>query len=343
MSIPIANLYYLLSYASDILPITGYTSVGVVPTVKVQNLFARLLIDETTSLVRKGLDQGYLEESYSSSIIRGRVDFQDSIRKGSLVRRMVTITVAELTHDVLHNQILKTTLLNLASVKDLDSDLKTQLISISRCLPDVCQIVLSEKIFRQVQLNAHISEYRFILDVCAIVFDSLLPDEASGTYRFRDFLRDERAMARLWEKFLLNFYRRHAVGFQVHSKHMFWNGYSDMSSLLPQLRTDVWLENADKIIIVDAKYYVTTLVRDRSSSRLKLKSEHVNQMFVYMSNAKLHASLTKSVSGVLLYPMVDDAVATKEQLIDFTLLARTIDLRSSWNQIERDLLSVVGL
>ena len=41
--------------------------------------------------------------------------------------------------------------------------------------------------------------------------------------------------------------------------------------------------------------------------------------------------------------MVDDAVATKEQLIDFTLLARTIDLRSSWNQIERDLLSVVGL
>jgi 5-methylcytosine-specific restriction enzyme subunit McrC len=343
MSIPIANLYYLLAYASDVLPMRGYANVGTEPTAKVQDLFARLLIDETNILLRRGFDQGYVEESYDSEVIRGRIDFAESVRRSLLARRVISICVAELTHDVLHNQILKSTILNLAGVKDLDTDLKRQLASTAKAMPGIQEIELSDQVFRRVQLGTNTSAYRFLIDVCAIVYESLLPDEATGTHRFRDFLREDGPMAKLWEKFLLNFYRRHAVGFKVHAKKMSWQGAQEgSSSMLPQLRTDVWLESGDRVIVIDAKYYATAFACDRwDSSRLTLIPSHVNQMFAYLFNAKVITHGEKVVSGALLYPLKETPVDTDEKLHDFALRAKTIDLTSHWTKIETDLLSVL--
>jgi 5-methylcytosine-specific restriction enzyme subunit McrC len=343
MSIPIANLYYLLAYASDVLPVQGYANIGTEPTAKVQDLFARLLINETNILLRRGFDQGYLEEFYDSEVIRGRIDFAESVRRSLLIRRVVSVCVAELTHDILHNQILKSTLLDLAGVIGLDADLKRQLLLTAKALPGIHEIELSEQVFRRVQLGTNTRTYRFLMDVCAIVYESLLPDEATGSHRFRDFLREDGPMAKLWEKFLLNFYRRHAEAFRVQAKNLSWQASGPgVASMLPQMRTDVWLEGADRIIVIDAKYYAAALERDRwDGSRLKLKPNHVNQMFAYLSNAKVVTRGEKAVYGVLLYPLVDTAVAADEKLHDFTLRARTIDLRSHWTQIEASLLKVL--
>jgi 5-methylcytosine-specific restriction enzyme subunit McrC len=343
MSIPIANLYYLLAYASDVLPMRGYASVGVEPTVKVQDLFARLLIDETGILLRRGLDQGYVEVSYDSEVIRGRIDFADSVRRSLIQRRVLAIDVAELTHDVLHNQILKSTLHALAGVSDLEPDLKRDLIATARALPVIQQIEINDQVFRRVQLGANTRAYRFLMDVCAIVYESLLPDEATGTHRFRDFLREDGPLAKLWEKFLLNFYRRHASGFKVQAKNLSWHGSAKgQRSMLPQMRTDVWLESAEQVIVIDAKYYADALEHDRwDGSRLKLKPTHVYQMFAYLSNAKKVTDRTRGVSGALLYPLVNTAVQADVQLHDFPLKARTIDLKSHWTQIEADLLAVL--
>ena len=343
MLIPIANLYFLLAYASDVLPMRGYANVGAEPTAKVQDLFARLLIDETNILLRRGFDQGYIEESYDSEVIRGRIDFAESVRRSLLARRVISICVAELTHDVLHNQILKSTILNLGGVKDLDTDLKRQLASTAKAMPGIQEIELSDNVFRRVQLGTNTRSYRFLIDVCAIVYESLLPDEATGTHRFRDFLREDGPMAKLWEKFLLNFYRRHAVGFKVQAKNMSWqDAQAGSSSMLPQMKTDVWLENRDRVIVIDAKYYTTAFERDRwDSSRLKLIPSHVNQMFAYLSNAKVMMHGEKAVSGALLYPLKDTPVDTDEKLHDFALRAKTIDLTSHWTEIETDLLSVL--
>lgn len=343
MSIPIANLYYLLAYASDVLPMRGYASVGAEPTAKVQDLFARLLIDETSILLRRGLDQGYVEASYDSEVIRGRIDFAESVRRSLLCRRALAINVAELTHEVLHNQILRSTLLALADLNDLAPDLKRQLVTISKALPVLQEIELNDQVFRRVQLGTNTRAYRFLMDVCAIVNESLLPDEATGTHRFRDFLREDGPMSKLWEKFLLNFYRRHALGFKVQAKNLSWHGSATgRSSKLPQMRTDVWLESAERIIIIDAKFYTVALERDRwDSDRMKLKPSHVNQIFVYLSNAKVLAQDGKSVSGALLYPLGDVRVEADEFLHEFKLTARTINLGNHWSQIEADLLRVL--
>ncbi|MBL1150561.1 MAG: hypothetical protein HND42_10175 [Armatimonadetes bacterium] len=343
MSIPIANLYYLLAYASDVLRMRGYTSVGAEPTAKVQDLFARLLIEETSILLRRGLDQGYVESTYDSKVVRGRIDFAESVRRSLIPRRVLAIDVAELTHDVLHNQILKSTLHALAHVEDIEPDLRHRLISIANALPDIRRVELNEQVFRRVQLGANARVYRFLMDVCTIVYESLLPDERTGTHRFRDFLREDGPMAKLWEKFLLNFYKRHAAGFRVQAKNLSWHGSRVSSpSMLPQMRTDVWLESTDQVIVIDAKYYKTALERDRwDSSRLKLHSGHVNQMFAYLANARMVIQGDKRVSGVLLYPLVGDVVSVHEKLHDFPLQARTIDLSGHWSEIEVSLLSIL--
>ena len=63
MDIPILNIYYLLSYAWDKLDEAEPQEVSQVDNQNVINLFARVLSNRTSYLLRRGLDRGYVEKS----------------------------------------------------------------------------------------------------------------------------------------------------------------------------------------------------------------------------------------------------------------------------------------
>ena len=59
--IPIANIYYLLCYAWDVLEEKeSLADVDVLDSTDILDLFARVLVNGTRRLVRRGLDRGYL-------------------------------------------------------------------------------------------------------------------------------------------------------------------------------------------------------------------------------------------------------------------------------------------
>ena len=62
----------------------------------------------------------------------------------------------------------------------------------------------------RIQLYRNNRHYEFVLQVCRFVLESMLPDEAGTGFAFRDFTRNDKAMAKLFEEFVRNFYLQHA-------------------------------------------------------------------------------------------------------------------------------------
>ena len=112
--IPILNLYYLLAYAWNRLDEAKVVLADAERSNDLPNLFARILVSGTGHLVKRGLDRGYVLRSDVMTCIRGRVNFARSIKGMTFVRGMLDCDYSEYEHDVLHNQILYSTIRHLA-------------------------------------------------------------------------------------------------------------------------------------------------------------------------------------------------------------------------------------
>ncbi len=146
--------------------------------------------------LRRGLDRGYEEHEGELTSLRGRVDVALSARRMLASHGKAYCYYEEFTVNTLPNRILKSTLKYLANVPSLDSKLRPRLLKLYRELPDIDDVQLNKFVFRRVQLNSNNRFYRFLLNICELVQSAWLVDEKTGSYKFKDFIRDDRAMAR---------------------------------------------------------------------------------------------------------------------------------------------------
>jgi 5-methylcytosine-specific restriction enzyme subunit McrC len=113
--------------------------------------------------------------------------------------------------DCLSNQIIRTTAARLARNASLDSRIRHQIVGIVKRLDSVAEIRLTVRSSREVQLHGNNRVYKILLNVCELVFEASLigeGDSANGSsFKFRDFIRDEKRMVRLFENFIFNFLR----------------------------------------------------------------------------------------------------------------------------------------
>src|SRR6185312_6818529 len=72
-AIPIENIYYLLSYAWDVLEERELANVTVEGTMRLQDLLARVLVGGVTHLLKRGLDRTYLSREEEIAGVRGRL------------------------------------------------------------------------------------------------------------------------------------------------------------------------------------------------------------------------------------------------------------------------------
>lgn len=185
--------------------------------------------------------------------------------------------------------------------------------------------------------------YGLLLQVCRLVFESTLPAETPGRFSFVDFRRDERKMARLFEVFVRNFYQREQSRFRVKREVIKWQFTAAQDAdlfFLPQMETDITLENDTQKIIIDAKFYRETLVS--RYEREKLRSAHLYQLFAYLNNQR-HADRphSQSATGILLYPTVQQEVDLNYLFQEHPVLIRTLNLNAPWQQIAERLQAII--
>ena len=337
--IPVANLYYLFLYAWNRLPEGRIVGVSGTESPDLPSLLCKVLIQGFHHLRRRGIDRQYIAYDEDLSRPRGRMRISDTLTRGLLAYVKVACTVDDLSRDVLHNQILKSTFVKLARMIGLEHDQKCEIQLIIDQLYDVRSIKISSRDFGLIQLHGNNAFYGFLLRVCALIHEALMPEPGSGGFRFRDIVMDPQTMGLVFQDFIRNFYRLEQRDFDVKGEKYPWPydaTHGQGHELMPTMNTDTSLLRDDKVIIVECKWTGTTLLRGR------LSSDHLYQLSAYMRHHKRSYTSQKSVEGLLLYPLVDRPVDVAVCVNGQTLRARTVDLASDWRTVRQQLLEAIG-
>src|SRR5262245_55495172 len=121
MDIPIQNIYFLLCYAWDKLEERDVVDVDSVGVTELVDLFARVLINGTNHLLKRGFDRSYVAHAEWTGRLRGKIKFEAAAKTGA-IRATLPCEFDELSYDVLHNQLLKATLHTLMRAAALSRD-----------------------------------------------------------------------------------------------------------------------------------------------------------------------------------------------------------------------------
>jgi len=342
MKIPIQNIYYLLCYAWNKLEERDIVDVRGIDSTNILDLFARVLIGGLSRLFKQGLDRGYVTFSEDTRCLKGKICFSPTIKQNLLIQAKVYCDYDELSHDVIHNQILKATIRLLITEESLDKEFKDQLTGFYRRLNEIEDIQLSHKIFSMVQLHRNNSFYDFLLKICELVYDNLLVMEDPGKSKFQDFLQNERKMAYLFEEFVRNFYKIEAQDCKVKREDIAWyaTALDDVSAkYLPKMETDISIEKDECKVIIDTKYYKKALIADRGQE--KIRSNHLMQLHAYLTGLEHKGGVNTNSSGVLLYPTVDMNLCLPFMFGNHKVTVCTINLNQDWKGIHRDLIEIL--
>lgn len=346
MDIPIQNLYFLLCYAWNRLEERDLVDVSTQDATSLLNLFARVLIAGSRYLLHRGLDRGYISMEEDLGGIRGKIDFSTTLKRQLMVNARLHCRFDELSHDVLHNRILKTTIGRLASNPDVNNDYRAELADIHRRLSNIEEIHLGADLFSRVQLHRNNAFYGFLINICEMIYNYYLVSQEEGDARFRDFLRDENKMPKLFEDFVCNFYRIELQGrypgYKVKgAEYIDWDARAidvTAAALLPKMKTDISIRTPSGYFIIDAKYYQSALTGQYDQ---KLHSANLYQLFSYLRNSESKGLEYKNCAGMLLYPTVKSELCLRYEIQGHPFAVNTVDLSLDWQDIHNALLNMV--
>ncbi|RZL03461.1 MAG: hypothetical protein EOO62_21515 [Hymenobacter sp.] len=345
MSIPVQNLYHLLTYAWDQLDEAEEVAVTAEPADSLLDLLARVLVQGTTHVLKRGLARDYVPEVELTGRLRGKLLLSESIRQQTLLTGRGWCAFDELSHDVPVNRLLKSALHHLLTAPELAKPLRREIHALYVRLPDVALVSVPDlRVYDQVVLHRHTAHYRLLLSICQLVHEEVLLTQEAGERLFRNFTGNDKRMAALFERFVRNFYRRRQRDYKVAAETLSWAVKSAAQvdqAVLPVMHTDVSLTKASHKLIIDCKYYRKALKQNYNKE--KIISAHLYQLYAYVQHAQRQEP-TRPIDGLLLYPVVDGQLRHSYQLLDTAhrLRVATINLNQGWQAVEEELLGLLA-
>ena len=305
------------------------------------DLFARVLVNGTRRLLRRGLDRGYLPHEGELPGVRGKLLVTQTLRRDLLRRGRTACAWEDLEYDTLPNRILKTTFQRLRDAVKLDKHTRADVHDLLRWLTLVQPIELRREHFRRLQLHRNNRIYSVLLHICEFINEHWLPDERGLGRRFRDVFRN--GLAGLFEKFVFNFFRHELPACWKVSAPVFgWllvDPNADALAFMPRMETDVCLQSQDRAIILDTKFYSQAL-KVGWLGAAKLDPTNLYQLFTYLRQRASEPGW-EHAEGILLYPRT-----TRDFGLEFTthghrIRALTLDLAQPWKKIYASLMKIV--
>lgn len=334
--IPIHNIYYMLSYAFRVLNEQGYKSIQTEEFQNVAELCASILTKGFSIQLKRGLGREYISEFDELSSPRGKIDVTGSIKSQSMKRKKLVCVYDDFSVNSYMNKIIKTTMCLLLKSK-ISSGRRKEIRKLLVYLRDV-DVLDVHTINWNVQYNRNNETYRMLISICYLVVKGLLQTQTDGSVKLMDFL-DEQQMHRLYEKFILEYYRREYPMIAADASQIKWqldDGYDDM---LPVMQTDIMLIYQDKTLIIDAKYYSSSL--QQQYDKYSIISGNLYQIFTYVKNKEVELAGTEheAVVGMLLYAKTDAEVypQNKYKMSGNDIEVRTLDLSGDFAEIRKQL------
>ncbi|MCC8183087.1 MAG: 5-methylcytosine-specific restriction endonuclease system specificity protein McrC [Clostridiales bacterium] len=333
----IKNIYYMLSYAFQMLRPSEPDDVATEEFDNVQNLFAAIQSKGIGQQLKQGLYREYQDRREDIPTVRGRINLPGSIRHRAAHRQLLSCEYDELSADNLLNRILKTSALLLLRSGEVDGAYKDILKKEMLYFSEVSLVEPSSIRWEQIRFHRNNRTYQILVSLCQLILQGMLLTTEHGEMRLASFV-DEQRMCRLYERFILEYYRREFPQLHVSASQISWALDDGVGTMLPVMQSDVVLSRRNDVLIIDAKYYAHT-----TQTQYGVHTQHSNnmyQIFTYVKNKDAaFAGRPHAVSGMLLYARTDEAVQPDQtyHMSGNRIDVKTLDLNRDFSVIAAQL------
>ena len=339
--IPIQNVYYMLSYAFQVLNEQGYKNIATEKFNNTAELMAAILVKGIAVQIKRGLGKEYIPQTEPLSALRGKIDIAESIKTQTMLKKQMICTYDEFSVNGTMNRIIKSTV-ELLLRSDISKARKKELRKLMVYFGDVEPIDLYT-VNWNIQYNRNNQTYRLLISICYLVVKGLLQTNSDGSTRLMEFV-DEQRMCRLYEKFILEYYRKEYPEIKANASQIPRQLDDGIGAMLPVMQTDIMLTYKEKVLIIDAKYYTNTTQSQFDTHTLH--SGNLYQIFTYVKNKEIElAAQPHEVSGMLLYAKTDEAVLPNNTYLmsGNKISVKTLDLNYDFSEIANQLNRIVEM
>ncbi len=325
----------MLAYAFQVLNEQGYKNIATEEFDNTAELCAAILARGISTQVKRGLGKEYIPQTEALSSLRGKLDISESIKTQTFLKKQMICSYDDFSVNSVMNRIIKSTVLILLK-GDISKSRKKELRKLMVFFDDVDVIDLYS-VNWNMQYNRNNQTYRMLISICYLVFKGLLQTQSDGTTKLMDFL-DEQRMHRLYEKFILEYYRKEHPELTTNASQIPWQLDDDFGDMLPVMQTDIMLTKDEKTLIIDAKYYAHTTQRQYDKNTLH--SGNLYQIFTYVKNKEAElAEQPHKVAGMLLYARTDEEIYPEKEyrMSGNQIGVRTLNLDGDFDMIKNQL------
>ena len=287
--IPVDRVMFLVTYALDPRHWRRY-SFDLTPDADVLESIIPAFTHHTREAVRRGLLQGYRREEEALHTVRGRIRFDEQIKRRFGVPLPIEVTFDEFTEDIEENRLLKTALHRLAHLPVRSTQARRDVNALRPVFDAVGLGAYSQGVpeVHYTPLNNH---YRSAVELARLIIDNSSLELFHGKVTGASFMLD---MNQVFEKFLYV-----ALGESLELSESQWKTQKHLTldetksiDLYPDL---VWHIANRPIFVGDAKY--------KRITSTDFPNADIYQMLAYCTAANLP-------SGLLIYAKGESDPAT---------------------------------
>ena len=298
---------------------------------------AAILSKGIATQIKRGLGKEYILRTETLSSLRGKMNITKSIKTQTILKKQMWCTYDEFSVNGTKNRIIKSTL-ELLLKSDIPKYRKKELRKLMIFFSEVENIDL-HSINWNMKYDRNNKTYRMLISICYLVINGLIQTNSEGNTKIMDFL-DEQSMFRLYEKFILGYYKKHYAELSPSASRIPWS--VDNTIMLPVMQSDIHLQKNNTVLIIDAKYYShTTQVKYDNHT---LHSNNMYQIFTYVKNCDYaFGEEEHKVSGMLLYANTDEKIQPDNvyQMNGNQITVKTLDLNQKFDIIAKQLDNIV--
>ncbi len=338
----IRNIYYMLSYAFQELRQNKYVEIEGETFDNIYDLFAEIMAVGISSQLKQGLYREYVAKSESIQTIKGKININGTIANRMRNNWQVVCDYDELSENNIYNQILLTTATILIQHSDVNRNRKAKLKQVMLFFQEVQQIDLHTIRWDALKFDRNNRSYRMLLYLCYFIIKEWLLTTDEGLHKMREF--SDEHMNRLFEKFVLEYFKKHHPELKAEAKQIKWNIVNEQSTtnILPVMQTDTLLTMRERTLIIDTKYYSQSM--QKQFDKYTIHSHNLYQIHTYVTEYdKEHKG---NVDGMLLYAKTQEEIVPEggmKQRDGNTIYFRTLDLNMDFESIKKRLDDFVNL
>jgi 5-methylcytosine-specific restriction enzyme subunit McrC len=350
-AIPLRNIWLLFLYAADLVRFKNEASVEAEAARDLPELLARLLVRVVQQRLRRNLSRNYQARHAVLSRVRGRIDLLATASGQLLEQGRVACRFEDHTMDSPRNRLVRAALDYLSTMMEA-SELVHECRALSQMLGHLG--VSSQKPSRTALVTDQVSRNEtgdlLMISLAKMVFEAVIPSQQVGSTQAVVADVDVHLVRRLFEKAVANALRiqLQPLGWKVqHGRKLNWPvvlASDGIAEHLPGMRTDIELVHTGKKLklVIDTKF--THIFTDSQYKSEMLRSGYLYQLYAYLRTQEglLNSQGIECSEGMLLHPQCGQALDAYVDIQGHRMRFKTIDLMSSAEEFERQLLSIVS-